>query len=322
MKRIIALLVVVIVVVALWSGAWLFLSGQLRSNIELLADADGITTPRLSCESLNIGGYPFRFDVACVKAQVTSGDVTADITEVRASVLVYQPTHVLAGAVGPIDIVDAFTGSRSALTFSSLEASARTDGWRLARISLSGKEVVWNDTLMGEQLIAKSGLVDVQLGDIAEQHDAEKGLAALAGYFQARDLVAPGFTIADGNAEVEVEVSGVPDDMRALGEPDALVNWRAAGGQLKLVSVHATDADSDLKATGNLALDPQGLLDGQIDIASTKVAERIEPYLVEPYRTLVLGNPKPDGTHSNVLNFRAGNIYSGLLPIASVPPLF
>ena len=49
MKRIIALLVVVIVVVALWSGAWLFLSGQLRSNIELLADADGITTPRLSC---------------------------------------------------------------------------------------------------------------------------------------------------------------------------------------------------------------------------------------------------------------------------------
>jgi len=322
MKRIIALLVVVIVVVALWSGAWLFLSGQLRHNILLLADADGITTPRLSCETLNIGGYPFRFDVACAKAELTSGDVTADIAEVRASVLVYRPTHVLAGAVGPINIVDAFTGSRSAVNFSSLEASARTDGWRLARISLSGKDVVWNDTLMGEQLIAQSGLVDVQLGDIPEQHDAEKGLAALAGYFQAKDLVAPGFTIADGNAEVEVEVTSIPDDVRALGEPNALVNWRAAGGQLKLVSVHATDADSDLKATGNLALDPQGLLDGQIDIASTKVAERIEPYLVEPYRTLVLGNPAPDGSHSNVLNFRAGNIYSGLLPIASVPPLF
>ena len=322
MKRIIALLVVVIVLVALWSGAWLFLAGQVRSNIELLAEADGITTPRLTCESLDIGGYPFRFDADCVKAQVTSGDVTAEIAEVRASVLVYRPTHLLAGATGPVNIVDAFTGSRSAVSFSSLEASARTDGWRLARISLSGKDVVWNDTLMGEQLIARSGLVDVQLGDIVEQYDAARGLAALAGYVQARDLVAPGFTISDGNAEIEVEVSGVPDDIRAFGEPDALVNWRAAGGQLKLVSIHATDADSDLKASGNLALDPQGLLDGQIDIASTKVAERLEPYLVEPYRTLVLGNPKPDGSHANVLNFRAGNVFSGLLPIASVPPLF
>lgn len=322
MKRIIALLVVVIVVVALWSVAWFFLAGQVRSNIEALAAADGVTTPRLSCETLNIGGYPFRFDAACVNAQVTSGDVTVTAPEVRASVLVYRPTHVLAGAVGPINIVDAFTGSRSAVSFSSLEASARTDGWRLARVSLSGTDMVWNDTLMGEQLIAQSRLVDLQLGDIPEQHDAAKGLASLAGYFQARDLVAPGFTIADGNAEIQVEVSGVPDDVRAMGDPSALVNWRAAGGQLKLVSIHATDADSDLTATGNLALDPQGLLDGQIDIASTKVAERIEPYLVEPYRTLVLGNAAPDGTHSNVLNFRAGNIYSGLLPIASVPPLF
>ncbi|HTN60391.1 MAG TPA: DUF2125 domain-containing protein, partial [Devosia sp.] len=115
---------------------------------------------------------------------------------------------------------------------------------------------------------------------------------------------------------------GVPDDIRQFGEPDALINWRAAGGQLKLVSVHATDAGSDLKASGNLALNPQGLLDGQIDIASTKVVDRIGPYLVEPYRTLILGNPAPDGTHANVLTFRGGNIFSGLLPIGSVPPLF
>ncbi|HTM76137.1 MAG TPA: DUF2125 domain-containing protein [Devosia sp.] len=322
MKRIIALLVVIIVLVLLWSGAWLFLAGEVRKNIVLLADADGITTPRLTCETLNISGFPFRFDADCTKAQLVSGDVAVDVPGLRASVLVYRPTHVLASALGPVEITDAFTGSKSRVSFASLEASARTDGWRLARISLSGTEVNWSDTLLGENLIAKSALIDLQLGDIPEQHDADRGLASLAGYFQIRDLVAPGFTIADGNAEIEVEVNGLPDDVRLFGEPDALVNWRAAGGQLKLASIHATDAESDLKASGTLALDPQGLLDGQINIASTKVVDRIGPYLAEPYRTLVMGSPAPGGSHTNVLNFRGGNVFSGLLPIASVPPLF
>ena len=322
MKRIIWLFTAVILVVVLWSGAWLFLASQVRGNIELLADADGVTTPRFTCETLDISGFPFRFDADCANARLVNGDVVVDLAGVRASVLVYRPTHVLASALGPVSIVDAFTGSQSAVTWSGLEASARLEGWRIARISLSGKDVNWSDTLMGETLIAQGSLVDLQLGDIAEQHDAEKGLAALAGYLQVKDLVAPGFTVADGNGEVEVEVTSLPDDVRRIGEPDALLNWRVAGGQLKLVSIHATDGDSDLKATGNLAIDPQGLLDGQIDIASTRVAERLGPYLIEPYRTLVLGSPAPDGTHTNVLNFRGGNIFSGLVPIASVPPLF
>jgi hypothetical protein len=322
MKRIIWLFVAIVVVIALWSGAWLFLSGEVRKNVVALADADGITTPRLTCDTLNISGFPFRFDVDCASAQVLDGDMVVDIAGLRASMLVYRPTHLLASALAPVKIKDTFTGSQSTLNFATLEASARTNGWQIARIALNGTQVNWSDTLMGDNLIAKSAMIDLQLGDIPEQHDAATGLAALAGYFQAKDLVAPGFTIANGNAEIEVEVNGLPDDVRLLAEPDALLNWRAAGGQLKLVSAHATDGDSDLKANGNLALDPQGLLDGQIDINSTKVAERLEPYLIEPYRTLVLGNPAADGTHTNVLNFRGGNIFSGLLPIASVPPLF
>jgi hypothetical protein len=89
-----------------------------------------------------------------------------------------------------------------------------------------------------------------------------------------------------------------------------------------VVSIHGTDAASTLDAQGQLQLDPQGLLDGSIGISSTGVAERIGPLLEEPWRTLVLGTPTADGAHANQLNFRAGGIFSGLVPIASVPPLF
>jgi hypothetical protein len=44
--------------------------------------------------------------------------------------------------------------------------------------------------------------------------------------------------------------------------------------------------------------------------------------LDEPWRTLVFGTPAADGSYSNQLNFRNGGVFSGLVPIASIPPLF
>jgi hypothetical protein len=322
MKRIIILGAAVLLIAAIWTGGWFFLAGEVRRNIEALASADGVTEPRLSCQDLSIGGFPFRFAVDCTNARLVDGDVVVDVPGLRASALVYRPTHLLASALGPVTIVDAFTGSQSAVSFSGFEASVRLDGWRIARASVSGHDLKWTDTLLGETVIAQSPLLELHLLDIPEQHDAERGLAALAGYVRAQDLSYPGMTIAGGNAEIEVELSGLPDDVRALGDAGAVQRWQAAGGKLQIVSVRGNDAASTLSAQGTLGLDDQGQLEGQITIDSTGVAERIGPLLVEPYRTLVLGNPKPDGAHANVLNFRAGGIFSGLVPIAAVPPLY
>lgn len=322
MKRIIVLLLIIVVAIALWSGAWLFASDEIRKNVLQLASADGITTPRLTCETLDISGFPFRFDLDCTKASFTLADLQLTTPDLRATALIYRPTHVLASAQSPLTIADAFTGAQSQLAFTTLQASARTDGWRIARVSLNGTDMAWSNTLLGKNLIASSSLIDLQLGDIAEQYDAEKGLVTLAGYFQARNVVAPGLTIADGAAEIEIEASGLPDDIRQFGQADTLYDWQAANGQIKLVSLHASDAQSDLKASGNLALDAKGLLEGQITIVSNQVAERLKPYLIDPIRTLVLGNPAPDGSHTNRLNFRAGNVFSGLLPIGAIAPLF
>src|SRR5690606_13715664 len=110
-KRIIILGSVVLAVVALWSVAWVVLADIVKTNIELLADADGVTTPRITCETLHVGGYPFRFDADCVAAQIVSGDVTVEVPGIRASILVYAPTHVLASAQGPLQLSDNFTGT-------------------------------------------------------------------------------------------------------------------------------------------------------------------------------------------------------------------
>jgi hypothetical protein len=321
-KRIIILGGVVLAVVVLWSAAWLVLSGVVRQQIALQAEADGLTSPQLTCGTLTIGGFPFRFDADCSSARIVSGDAVIELPGLRASVLVYAPTHLLASALGPMQVTDTFTGSRNQLAWSALAASIRLADWRIARASISGENLVWSDTLLGSSTIAQTPLAELHLFDIPEQHDPTRQTAALAGYLRSSELAYPGLTLSDTNAELQLELTGLPDDVRNWGAPDMLPALQAANGQLNVVSIHGTDATSTLDASGALALDAQGQLEGQITITSTGVAERIGPLLEEPWRTLVLGAPGPDGSFANQLNFRDGAILSGLVPIAAIGPLF
>lgn len=321
-KRIIILGGVVIAVVMLWSAAWLAGAHLLRQEILALAQADGVASPQLACGGLDVGGFPFRYDVECAEARIVSGDLTVAVPAVRASVRVYAPTHLLASARGPVTVNDSFTGTRQSVAFSAFEASGRLENWRIGRVSLSAKDVVWSDQLFGDALIASAPLAEVHLFDIPEQHDATRRLAALAGYARAQNLVWPGLTLSDANAELQVELTGLPDDVRTWSDPALLPNLAANGGALKVVAVRATDGDSVLDAEGNLVLTQQGLLDGTINVTSTGVAERVGALLQEPWRTLVIGTPTADGSYANQLNFKAGAVFSGLIPIAQLAPLF
>lgn len=321
-KRIILLGVAVVAVIMLWSAAWLVLSGVIKQNIGALASADGVTTPSIACGTLEVSGFPFRFDVDCQTARIVSGDIVVDVPGIRASVLVYRPFQLRVSALGPLQLTDNFTGTRNAVAWSGLEASVRLDNWRIARASVVGNDLVWSDTLFGNAVIAQSSMVELHLLDIPEQHDPERHVAALALYAPVQGLAWPGLTLTDTNAEIQLELTGLPDDVRNWGDPMLLRNLQQAGGALKIVSIHGTDAASVLDAQGQLQSDPQGLLEGSIGITSTGVAERIGPLLEEPWRTLVLGTPTPGGAHANRLNFRAGAVFSGLVPIAALPPLF
>lgn len=321
-KRIIILGSVIVAVVVLWSIAWFVGAGLIRQNIEAQAQADAVTQPRLTCEALHVGGFPFRYDADCQNAQITMEDIVVDVAGIRASIQVYAPTHLLASALGPLQLTNNFTGTRNSVQWSSLEASVRLGSWRIARASVSGKDLVWSDTLMGETVIAQSPLAEVHLLDIPEQHDAERRTAALAIYAPIQDVSYPGMTLTNTSAEFELELSGLPDDVRNWGDAALLPFIQQAGGALKIVRVHGTDAASVLDANGELKLDAQGMLDGTIAIKSTGVAERLGPMLAEPWRTLVFGTPEADGSFSNQIAFRGGGVFSGLVPIANVPPLF
>lgn len=321
-KRIIILGTIILFVVLAWAGGWFFIAGQVRQQVEMLALADGETTPQLHCDTLDIGGFPFRFDIDCTSASLVSADMLVELPGIRASAMVYRPTHLVASALGPAQLSDAFTGLRQEVAWSTLEASLRLENWRIARLSLLAHDLAWSDRLFGDRLIAQSPQVEMHLLDMPELHDPEAGRSALALYLRAQDVEAPSIALATTNAEIEAEITALPDDIRNWGITPPLPDWQQAGGRLRIVGIRATDGSADLNAAGELGLDTQGYPTGSIAVDSLGVAERIGPYIEEPWRTLVLGVPGDDGRHANQLNFAGGGLSSGLVPIAELAPLF
>ena len=321
-KRIIILGAVVLLVVLVWTGAWHVLAGQIRQHVEALAFADGESTPRLTCDRLDVGGFPFRFDIDCADAAILAGDMLVEIPGLRASAMVYRPNHVLASALGPAQFSDAFTGQRQALAWEDLEASLRLEHWRIARLSILVEAPSWSDRLFGDTLIARSPHLEAHLLDMPELHDSQAGRAALALYLRMRELEAPGVLTSPANVEIELEATALRDDIRDWGLAPFLPDWQQAGGRLRIVGIRAEDGAADLNASGEMALDAAGYPTGSIDIDSLGVAERIGPHLEEPWRTLVLGVPDTEGRHKNRLTFAGGGLSSGLVPVATLPPLF
>jgi hypothetical protein len=326
------LLVLVILVCGAWSVGWLVAAGNARAAIAGLATQDGETSPQLTCESLDISGFPFRFDVSCTGATMVSGDITATIAGIRASVLAYSPTHAILSAQSPATLADAFTGSRSRIDFASAEASARLTtedvwsglqgrGWRLARASLVAGDVSWTDTLAGEHLIAHSAQLETHLLDMPELHDPAQGQSGLAIYARLADVDAPGFAVAEGEASLEAELTRLPDDLRAFGDPELLRRWADADGQLRIVSLRGEAGEEFIESEGTLALDSAARPEGQIKLTSKGLVERTGTLVPEEWQGLVLGAPAEDGSYSQTLNLRGGFVFAGLIPVAQLEPI-
>ncbi|HEY0919437.1 DUF2125 domain-containing protein [Devosia sp.] len=331
MTRFVWLGLVVLAVIGLWSAGWFYVAGQARAALLDQGGADAAAS--LTCERLDITGFPFRFDFACTGADITDGDVSVTVAGLRASVLVYNPTHAIVSAQSPLTLADAFTGAERRLDFASAEASVRltTDdilaglagaGWRLARASLVADDLTLTDTLATELLLARAAHVEAHLLDMPERHAPATGLAGLAAYARAELVQAPALGIADGQLSLEAELTGVPDDLRRFADAEALPRWRDAGGQLHLVRLEATAADEFVRANGTLALDSAARLEGQIQLTSKGVVERAGTLIPEDWKGIVLGQQAADGSYAQTLNLRGGFVFAGLLPVAQLAPLF
>jgi len=333
MKRFVWLFSIVVLVAALWSAGWYFAADQVQQNLNQLAASDGSTQPKLTCGTSSVTGFPFRIDIGCEDAVLVADDLTVTAAGLRASVQVDNPTHVLFSAMSPVTAQDAFYGSQSRLSFSTLQGSARVttadllkglggDGWRIARVSLVGDGLDWVDTIGTELPLARASHAELQIVDVPELHDKAAGTAALAIYAVAKDATAPLYAINDGDGEVQLQITGLPDDLRRFADTDPIPAWQAAGGTIQVLRVNGTDGTDLIDASGTLGLDANRMLEGDITYANRGIRERLAAYLNPVVLSVLAGLPQEDGTFKQALQFSGGALRVGGIPLVNLTPLY
>ena len=337
MRKFAVLFVAIILVVGAWTAGWFWAAAEVRNQVDLLAQNDGEASPRITCGTLNVSGFPFRLDVECVDGTLTQLDTTLTLAGLRASVLVYNPTHMLISARAPLSIDDAYSGARSRLDFTDLQASARLvsrdtlegftgAGWRIANISLVADGVTWNDTVIDDMLRMRADHVEAHLVDLPEGRNKDEGIAMLGAYATLTNLDLPQLGVTAGQSTFEAKVDQLPDDLMEMTNPDAIRNWQARGGKLTLVKWQGTQAEPDerFEITGEVTLDAIGRANGQVTYTTKGVLDRLlAGFQVPPLQIAAFkGLPGPDGTSTNTLGIADGRVTLAGFLIAELLPAF
>lgn len=337
MRKFAALFIAIILVAGAWTAGWFWAAAELRNQVDLLAQNDGETSPRITCGTLNISGFPFRLDVECVDGTLTQLDTTITLAGLRASVLVYNPTHMLVSAKAPLAIDDAYSGARSRLDFTDLQASARLvsrdalegltgAGWRIANISLVADGVTWNDTVVDDMLRMRADHIEAHLVDLPEGRHRAARTAMLGAYATIANLDLPQLGVTAGQSTFEAKIDKLPDDLIEATAPGAIRDWQARGGKFTLVKWQGTQPtpDESFEVSGEVALDAIGRANGQVTYLTKGVLDRLlAGFQVPPLQIAAFkGLPGPDGTSTNTLGIADGRVTLAGFLIAELLPAF
>jgi len=321
MNRFLFLMIFIILVVAGWSGAWIYGSKRINTEVESYFASTANSAQKVDCEQFVVAGFPFRFDITCTNLSINNQDVRLQIPEIQVSVLAYRPTHALVFAIGPAIIEDSFSGSKRQVNWQGLKASIRTNGWALARISIEGTNIELIDNVLGQTLIASAGQINMHLLDDPDAYDVEKNLAVLGAFATLEEINVPEFSITNASIQAQAMINSMPDDIRLWTLANLAQNWFENQTGIDILKFEGRDESSDFAIIGKLSTTAQAMPNGDFDFTSKNLAERFSPFLDQTSQDVVFGMQSEDGSNYQSYSIRHGVVMAGNLPLISLAPL-
>ncbi len=327
-----ALLVLVVLVVAGWTGAWFWAKdrvlGEMDQAIARLAQ-DGV---EVSCPDRAVGGWPFRMEVTCETPVARLRDGGTLAAEAVAAVWhVMDPKLVLVFAEGPLT-VEGERG-RAVTTFETLRASLRLEDLRTGRVSVMAEKPV---TVVTGPEAAADDLAELA-ADRAELHlrqvpghDGDFDLAATVTGLDGATYGAP-LLPAPASAGVNLTLTKA---VALDGTPGGYARWAAAGGMLTITEAVLEVGGTTIRAEGAATVEPDGRPKATLDAvgsdvewltAAVKAGKPVPPPLAALGSAfLLLGRPVEGEGSPKALTISVdeGAVTANGLPLGTVPPLF
>jgi hypothetical protein len=308
---------------AAWSVFWLFAASQAEVKADAWRAQEARAGRTFDCARRSMAGFPFRLEVRCegasvsLKAQSAAQDaaqqpVTARLGEILVVAQVYDTKLLIAEFTAPATITDSHGSSSMVVNWSR----ARSSVVGLPAVPQRASIVFDNPSIdrvnsSVQVPLARARHVELH-GRVAEGSTPDHPLIETvvrigAGSVQeVHPMLAQPF-----DAEIRATLSGLKD-LSPKPWPDRLRELQAAGGHVEIVQSRVQQGDMIAVAAGTLGLDPQGRLDGELQMTVAGIEQAIPALGLE--KMLEDGVPQAtlDRVAPGVKTQDIGNLFSAL----------
>jgi hypothetical protein len=271
-------LMIVIALALAWSGVWYSAAGRAQTLVDEWRTEQAKAGRVFTCGSQAIGGYPFRIEVRCGDAGAelkdTQPPIALKLKQIVIVAQVWDTKLLIAEFTGPLAASDPGQPAYLTADWTLAQASVRGTPSQPERASISVDGLKLDDP--GKRLMDAQHAefhARVQFG--SWPHNPAIDLAA-----KFVGATAPGF-IPLAKERSDLDVVAVLHGLKDLAPkplPVRLREWQAAGGRLEVQSARLAQGDALANATGTLALNLRGQVDGTLKLTAAG-AERFIPAL-------------------------------------------
>lgn len=340
----------VLVLIALaiaWSVAWIYAANRAEREIEAWIDREARLGRIWNCGERSLSGFPFRFELRCQQPSLeTRGGDPVRITSVSAHAVaqIWAPNHIIAEFQPPAKVEDLATGRTYGATWKLLQMSGVGDlSGQPQRFSLQVHEPQVQEARAQEAVAAgrPGAAFAAHLFEFHVRRSPAQGGAGPDGLDYAAGLTGGTSALLTAlglTGPVDLTLQGTASaaaDLRPMPVTQRLRAWAAAGGVAKLERFALTSPQVAVSAQGVVSLNPQGQLNGALDLGFSGLTELTRSLdqagAIPPELSPIVGALAMVGRQTTVegrkgvsfaLGFKDGVLRLGPVPVGVIPPVF
>jgi hypothetical protein len=270
----------VVVLAALWSGAWFYLAARAQDAIAGWRAREASAGFVYACDAQSIAGFPFRIEMRCSDPNAELAGMSPALQLRAADALVawqvYQPTLVIAEFAGPLAFGEAGKPASFLGHWRLAQASVRASAAGAERVSIVTEQPGIDRVDGGVNV----GLMNAEHAELHGRPSAGASADSPAIDLALQLVRASAPTLHPILAQpLDADVNGV---LHALPDPASkplpvmLKQWQARGGRLDITKARVQQGDVIAVGAGTLSLTARGNLDGQLQVTVVELAQVLQ----------------------------------------------
>ncbi|MGQ3675027.1 DUF2125 domain-containing protein [Xanthobacter sp. TB0139] len=347
---VLTVIALVVLVCLGWAGAWIYAANRVEKELDAWITREAKAGRIWNCAERGLSGFPFRLELNCAtpSLDMKSGEpLRMTATSARAISQVWSPNQIITEIQQPARIENKETGEVLGLTWQHLQVmgAGMTSGRPESFSIMADKPelTLLEDPAQDEgatpsALFSAASLMVSANTQPGAGPNASGALEDVAYALTLSGAQIPLLAQFGNTGPIDASMKGVVTaaaNLRPMPLEQRLRAWAEAKGLLRLEQLTIISPDILAAATGVVSLNPQGQLNGAVDLSFAGVQKLMQQLgqagVIPPQLAPIVGAITMVGRPTQIegrkavtfpLSFKDGSLRLSGLPVGRVPAAF